>query len=120
MSWQPFIPNVEEWKNHFLTTAKMKYIPNQKTYIVGQFGEGSASTKPQIELLTPTQQVVDRAKAGLKKRKLEGGPVVVFPAPDPLNLRKEKCRENLYMLIKGNKNKLKCLSIFSLYFVVVE
>lgn len=102
MSWQPFIPNVEEWKNHFLTTAKMKYIPNQKTYIVGQFGEGSASTKPQIELLTPTQQVVDRARADLKKRKLEGGPVVVFPAPDPPKPKKRKVQRKF---VYANKRK---------------
>lgn len=76
----------------------MKYIPNQKTYIVGQFGEGSASTKPQIELVTPTQQVVDRAKADLKKRKLEGGPVVVFPAPDtPKPNQEKKSAEKIYV-----------------------
>lgn len=103
MSWQPFIPNVEEWKkNHFLTTAKMKYIPNQKTYIVGQFGEGNASTKPQIELVIPTQQVLDRAKADLKKRKLEGGPVVVFPAPDTPKPKKRKAQRKF---VYANKKK---------------
>lgn len=73
----------------------MKYIPNQKTYIVGQFWEGSARTKPQIELVTPTQQVIDRAKADLKKRKLEGGPVVVFPAPDAPKPKEKKSAEKI-------------------------
>lgn len=103
MSWQPFIPNVEEWKNLFLTTAKMKYIPNQKTYIVGQFGEGSASTKPQIELVTPTQQVIDIAKADLKKRKWKAVQWWFSPPQTPLNPRKEKRKENLCMPIKRNK-----------------
>lgn len=80
----------------------MKYIPNQKTYIVGQFGEESASTKPQIELVTPTQQVVDRAKADLKKRKLEGGPVVIFPAPDAPKPKKRKAQRKF---VYANKKK---------------
>lgn len=97
MSWKPFIPNVEEWKKHFVTTTNMKYIPNQNSYIVGQFGEGGGISKPQIEMVTPTQQAVDRAKADLKKRKLEGGPVVVFPALDgPKPKKKKKQRRFVY------------------------
>lgn len=76
MSWQPFIPNVEEWKNLFLTTAKMKYIPNQKTYIGGQFGEGSASTKPQIELAGRRQ-----SQSGFKEKKTGRRSSGGFPRP---------------------------------------
>lgn len=80
MSWQPLIPNVDDWKNHFLTTAKMKYIPNQKTYIVGQFGEGSASTKPQIELVThPAGR--RQSQSGFKEKKTGRRSSGGFPRP---------------------------------------
>lgn len=56
----------------FTKRGKSQEIPNQKTYIVGQFGEGGEISNHQIELVTPSQQAVNRAKVDLKKRKLEG------------------------------------------------
>lgn len=58
----------------------MKYIPNQKTYVFGQFGNGSRPVT-QIELITPTQQAVEMARSELKKRKNDGEPIVHFEAP---------------------------------------
>lgn len=63
----------------------MKYIPNQKTYIIGQFGNGSRPVT-QIELITPTQQAVEMARSELKKRKNDGEPIVHF---EPLRKRRE-------------------------------
>lgn len=57
MSWKPFIPDVNEWKKHFVESVDMKYIPNQNTYVIGQFRNGSRPLT-QIELITPTQQAV--------------------------------------------------------------
>ena len=56
----------------FTKRGESQEIPNQKTYIVGQFGEGREISNHQIELVTPSQQAVNRAKVDLKKRKLEG------------------------------------------------
>ena len=78
-SWIPFQPDVNEWSKHFLDSLKMKYIPNQKSYIVGQFGGTNNSHESvPIEFVTPTQQAVERAKSELKKRKKEGGPIINF------------------------------------------
>ena len=77
-SWIPFIPDVNEWSKHFLDSLKMQYIPNQKSYIVGQFGGTNSPASLPIEFVTPTQQAVERAKSDLKKRKKEGGPIINF------------------------------------------
>lgn len=80
MSWKPFIPDVNEWKKHFVESVDMKYIPNQKTYVIGQFGNGRRPVT-QIKLITPTQQAVEMARCELKKRKNDGEPIVHFEAP---------------------------------------
>lgn len=87
MSWKPFIPDVNEWKKHFVESVDMKYIPNQKTYVIGQFGNGSRPVT-QIELITPTQQAVEMARSELKKRKIDGEPIVHFR-----RLRRRKSRD---------------------------
>lgn len=53
------------WIQHFINQAK-GLVPHQKAfYKVGsQRGEG----KPVIQLVTPTEQVVERAKASLKEK----------------------------------------------------
>lgn len=68
MSWKPIVPNVEEWKKHFLQTSNMKYIPNQKSYVIGQFGKGESFSQPKIE----------------------GGPVVTFETDEPKPKKKKK------------------------------
>lgn len=97
MSWKPFIPDVNEWKKHFVESADMKYIPNLKTYVIGQFGNGSRPVT-QIELITPTQQAVEMARSELKKRKNDGEPIVHFeaPGPEPRRAAKKKKR-NLFV-----------------------
>lgn len=66
----------------------MKYIPNQKTYVIDQFGNGSRPVT-QIELITPIQQAVEMARSELKKRKNDGEPIVHFEAPpEKKNLRR--------------------------------
>ncbi|XP_061191725.1 uncharacterized protein LOC133199956 [Saccostrea echinata] len=49
-----------------------------------------------IELVTDTQQAVERAKAELKKRKLEGGPVVTFEAEGQTRPKKSKKKMQEY------------------------
>lgn len=93
MSWKPFIPDVNEWKKHFVESADMKYIPNQKTYVIGQFGNGSRPVT-QIELITPTQQAVEMARSELKKRKNDGDPSYILrrlvrSRDEPLRKRRE-------------------------------
>lgn len=99
MSWKPFIPDVNEWKKHFVESVDMKYIPNQNTYVIGQFRNGSRPLT-QIELITPTQQAVEMARSELKKRKNDGEPIVLFEAPPekkkPRRAAKKKRNSFLY------------------------
>lgn len=88
MSWKPFIPDVNEWKKHFVESVDMKYIPNQKTYVIGQFGNGSRQVT-QIELI---QQAVEMARSELKKRKNDEEPIVHFEAPPEKKGRDEPLR----------------------------
>lgn len=96
MSWKPFIPDVNEWKKHFVESADMKYIPNLKTYVIGQFGNGSRPVT-QIELITPTQQAVEMARSELKKRKNDGEPIVHFEAPPEPRRAAKKKKRNLFV-----------------------
>lgn len=68
-----------------------------KTYVIGQFGNGSRPVT-QIELITPTQQAVEMARSELKKRKNDGEPIVHFeaPGPEPRRAAKKKKR-NLFV-----------------------
>lgn len=94
MSWKPFIPDVNEWKKHFVESADMKYIPNQKTYVIGQFGNGSRPVT-QIELITPTQQAVEMARSELKKRKNDGEPSYILRRL--VRSRAKKKKRNLFV-----------------------
>ncbi|XP_061170892.1 uncharacterized protein F54H12.2-like [Saccostrea echinata] len=114
MSWKPFVPNVEEWKNHFLRASQMKYIPKQKSYVIGQFGKGESVLQPKIELVTPTQQAVERAKSDLKKREREGGPVLKFE-PDEPKPKKTKKKQVITPTVSTNYAYKSYMDVFLKY-----
>lgn len=76
MSWIPFVPDLEAWKNHFLFSSERHLNPNQKSSIIGQVGSGGITNK--IQLVTPTEQAIERAKSEIRRRKKEGEPVITF------------------------------------------
>ena len=61
----PYVPDVEAWKEHFMnftpSTPKPFYVIKDR-----QRGDGQI---PSVKLVTPTQQVVEQAKAQLKTSK---------------------------------------------------
>lgn len=65
MKYVPFVAQVENWKRAFSPEA-----PNasgRSRWLVGQKGEGSHSSP--IQVVTPTQQAVERAKSQIKRMK---------------------------------------------------
>jgi hypothetical protein len=63
------IPTILSWKKHFQHMAKGRSEKDKTGYYqVNQFGEGSTDNCPHIELVSPTQAVVDQAKADLKRK----------------------------------------------------
>ena len=97
MSWVPFVPDLEAWKNHFLSSSSRHL--NKKSSIIGQVGSGGISNK--IKLVTPTEQAVERAKSEIKRRKKEGEPVVTFR-----NKRNEKSKKAPQKKTKQSRKQL--------------
>lgn len=81
MSYVPYIPDIELWKNHF-TNTPAKYKP---FYIVKKIQKGSGIA-PSVNLVTPTEQVVQQAKAQLKQQKIK-------PAKQKVNSKQNKARK---------------------------
>lgn len=53
------------WKQHFINQAK-GLIPHQKRFYKVSMQHG-AGVQPTIKLISPTEQIVDRAKASLEQ-----------------------------------------------------
>jgi hypothetical protein len=54
----------QAWKNHFIDQAK-GLIPYQKKFYKVSMQQGGG-TQPQIKMVSPTEQIVERAKASLQ------------------------------------------------------
>lgn len=67
MSAKPLTSNLDTWKKHFVAMANGK-VQNSKFYRIApeQYGQGNDS--PTVELVTPTQQVVEMARSEQKER----------------------------------------------------
>ena len=83
----------------FTKRGESQEIPNQKTYIVGQFGEGGEISDHQIELVTPSQQAVNRAKVDLKEKKIGGCPVRFFLPKTTINTKRERNKKKLLIYL---------------------
>jgi hypothetical protein len=64
------IPEILSWKKHYQHMVNGKTAKdNTGFYQVNQTGEGNGSPGcPQIELISPTQAVVEQAKSDLKRK----------------------------------------------------
>jgi hypothetical protein len=54
----------QAWKNHFIEQAKGK-IPHQKKFYRVSMQQGGGS-QPAIKMVSPTEQIVERAKANIE------------------------------------------------------
>ena len=65
MEYSPHVSDLNTWKNHFLDMASTSHAKSKKMYTVGkQFG----GSQPSVQLVTPTEQAVQMAKADLKRK----------------------------------------------------
>jgi len=62
MSYSPYIPNIDVWKDHFKNPPK----ENKRFYTIGRVKHHGQDMDP-IKLVTPTEQVVEQAKSTLKR-----------------------------------------------------
>ena len=64
MDYSPHVSDLNKWKNHFIHMATTNHGKNRKMYTVGKQSGGS---EPSVQLVTPTEQAVQMAKADLKR-----------------------------------------------------
>ena len=73
MSLVSTINNIDVWKKHFIDMVNGKKKKQKNVYVV-QSGKGESNEKKEsIKLVTPTQQVVERAKSDMKRGLEEEG-----------------------------------------------
>ncbi|MCW4285594.1 MAG: hypothetical protein N0E59_20980 [Candidatus Thiodiazotropha taylori] len=76
MKYVPFVAQVESWKKSFATDGGPKHLGNKRRWIVNQKGKGEE--EGIIQLVTPTQQAVERAQSEIKEMRKRGAPVSTF------------------------------------------
>lgn len=69
MKYVPFVAHVDSWKKAFSADAKTR---NRARWLVNQSGQGQI--EPSIQLVTPTQQVVERAKSEMEEMREKDSP----------------------------------------------
>ena len=66
MDYSPHVTDLNKWKSHFIDMASTNHSKNKKMYTVGRQSGGS---EPSVQLVTPTEQAVQMAKADLKRKR---------------------------------------------------
>jgi hypothetical protein len=56
----------QTWKQHFLDQAK-GLIPHQKKFYKVSVQQGGGGSHPPVKIVSPTEQIVERAKASLNQ-----------------------------------------------------
>jgi hypothetical protein len=71
MAYVPYVPDIEAWRNHF-----KNFIPSRPKpfYTIKPTQNGDGNSIPKIKMVTPTEQVVEQAKAALKRTAKKRGP----------------------------------------------
>lgn len=75
MKYVPFVAEVESWKKSFAIDSGNR-PGNKRRWIVNQRGGGQEDGL--IQLVTPTQQAVERAQSEIKELRKRGAPVPSF------------------------------------------
>ena len=76
MSYSPYVANTESWKNYFKRPAK----EHQKFYTIPNSSQRDEKTDA-IKLVSPTEQIVEQAKASLKRMREDETARVLLPIP---------------------------------------
>lgn len=73
MKYVPFVAQVDSWKKAFSSDSKTSHHGNRSRWLVNQTGEGQ--NEPAIQLVTPTQQAVERAQSEIQEMRNRGSPI---------------------------------------------
>lgn len=76
MKYVPFVARIEAWKNSFATDRSTRHPGNKRRWLVNQRGGGQDDAV--IQLVTPTQQAVERAQSEIKEMRKRGAPVAKY------------------------------------------
>lgn len=98
MKYVPFVAQVESWKKSF---AADRHPGNKRRWLVNQRGGGQEDSL--IQLVTPTQQAVERAQSEVKEMRKRGAPVPSFKPKVAKRVSKEKKQKRKK---RGNSKKL--------------
>lgn len=87
MTFEPYVPDLEKWRRHFVNMAEGKTRRNKNgKYVVGAIHqEGGKTVEPVIQMVTPVAAAVGLAKSELAQEEEEkeryGPKVYKRPAP---------------------------------------
>ena len=73
MKYVPFVARIDAWKHSFATDKNTRHPGTKRRWLVSQKGGGQEDAV--IQLVTPTQQAVERAKSEMKEMRKRGAPV---------------------------------------------
>ncbi len=76
MSYSPYIANTESWKNYFKHPNK----EHKKFYTIPK-STRSPEKLDAIKLVSPTEQIVEQAKASLKRLREDENAQILLPIP---------------------------------------
>ena len=74
MKYVPFVARIDAWKHSFATGRNTRHPGTKRRWLVNQKG-GGGQDEPVIQLVTPTQQAVERAKSEMKEMRKRGAPL---------------------------------------------
>ncbi|MCF1459669.1 MAG: hypothetical protein LPH21_19605 [Shewanella sp.] len=95
MKYVPFVARIEAWKHSFATDKNTRHPGTKRRWLVHQKGGGQEGAV--IQLVTPTQQAVERAQSEIKEMRKRGAPVEKY---------KTKVTKKALNQKKGGKNKM--------------
>ena len=78
MKYVPFVARIDAWKNSFATDKSTRHPGTKRRWLVQQKGGGQEDGV--IQLVTPTQQAVERARSEIKEMRKREGPVETYKA----------------------------------------
>jgi phage protein D len=97
MKYVPFVPHLDSWKHTFADHSRGK---TKNRWIVEQNGKGESNVP--IQVITPTQQAVDRAKSEIADMKKMGVPLAEYSV---IKKRKRNSKKGLVSKNSAKKTK---------------
>ena len=95
MKYVPFVARVDAWKSSFATDKTTRHPGTRRRWLVNQKGGGREDGV--IQLVTPTQQAVERAQSEIKELRKRGAPIEKYAVKRPKKVKTNK---------KGKSKKL--------------